>query len=185
MTLINVYNLEAEKISEMEINDGVFNVPIKKHILHQIVVSQLSNRRRGCASTKSRSEVKGSGRKLWRQKGTGRARVGSASSPTRRGGGVTFGPSPRKYSKKTPKKIRKAALNMALSDKFTSDRIVILEDFNLEEIKTKYFVQIMKNFDVKKALIVTEAKNENLENLTLCYSWIISKTIFSINGFFV
>jgi large subunit ribosomal protein L4 len=163
MTVINVYNLEAEKTSEMEISDDVFNVAIKKHILHQVVIGQLINRRQGSASTKGRSEVNSSGKKLWRQKGTGRARVGSASSPTRRGGCVIFGPTPRKYNQKIPKKIRKAALNMALSDKFISDRMLVLEDFNLPEVKTKQFMEIMKKFKIDKALIVVETKNENLE----------------------
>lgn len=163
MTVINVYNLEAQKTSEMEINDEVFNVPIKKHLLHQVVVGQLNNRRRGCASTKGRSEVNRSGKKLWKQKGTGRARVGSASSPTRKGGGVVFGPAPRNYSNRISKKVRKAALNMALSDKFISDRLLILEDFNLPEIKTRQFMDVMKRFKINKALIIVEGKNENLE----------------------
>ena len=163
MTVINVYNLEAEKTSEMEISDTVFNASIKKHLLHQVVVGQLHNRRQGSASTKGRSEVNSSGKKLWRQKGTGRARVGSASSPTRKGGGVVFGPTPRKYSKKIPKKVRKSAIIMALSDKFVSDRMLVLEDFNLPEIKTKQFMAVMKKFKIDKALIVVEEKNENLE----------------------
>ena len=163
MTVINVYNLDAEKTSEMEISDIVFNVSIKKHLLHQVVVGQLHNRRQGSASTKGRSEVNSSGKKLWRQKGTGRARVGSASSPTRRGGGVVFGPSPRKYSKKITKKVRKSAITMALSTKFISDRMLVLEDFNLPEIKTKQFMAVIKKFNIDKALIIIEDKNENLE----------------------
>jgi len=163
MTDINVYNLQAEKTSQMELNEDVFNVPIKKHVLHQVVVSQLNKMRSGSASTKGRSEIRSSGAKLWRQKGTGRARVGDAASPTRRGGGVAFGPTPRKYLQKVTKKIRKSALLMALTDRLQSDRLVVVEDFNLPEIKTKSFVQVMKNFDVKKVLIVTEDKNTNLE----------------------
>lgn len=163
MTDINVYNLQAEKISQMELNDGVFKTPVKKHILHQVVVSQLHNRRAGCASTKTRSEVKGSGKKLYRQKGTGRARAGSASSPTRIGGGTAFGPSPRNYVKKVPKKVKKIALSMALSDKVQTESLFVLEDFNLPEIKTKSFVEIMNRFDIRKALIITEGKNDNLE----------------------
>jgi len=160
---INVYNLQAEKTSQMELNEDIFNVPIKKHVLHQVVVSQLNKMRSGSASTKGRSEIRSSGTKIWRQKGTGRARVGDAASPTRRGGGVAFGPTPRKYLQKVPKKVRKSALLMALTDRVQSDRLVVVEDFNLPEIKTKSFVQVMKNFDVKKVLIVTEDKNTNLE----------------------
>ncbi|MDB9822104.1 50S ribosomal protein L4 [Deltaproteobacteria bacterium] len=163
MTLIDVYNLQAEKTSQMELNDAIFRVPVRKDILHQVVVSQMNKKRAGTASTKSRSAVRGSGKKVWRQKGTGRARVGTAASPTRKGGGVAFGPTPRKYVQKVPKKIRRAALIMALTDKLSSERLVVIEDFNLPEIKTRNFVQVMKKFEVNKALIVTEDKNENLE----------------------
>ena len=172
MAVIDVYNLQKEKVSEMELREDVFNIPIKQHILHQVVVSQLNNRRSGCASSKSRSEVKGSGTKLWRQKGTGRARVGAASSPTRKGGGVAFGPSPRKYLKKVPKKIKRAALCMALTDKVMNDRLVVLDEFNLLEIKTKKFVDVMGQFDVRKVLIVTEDKNENLEKSSRNVPWV-------------
>ncbi len=163
MAVIDVYNLEAEKISSMELNDSIFGVPVRKEIIHQVVISQLNEKRAGTASTKTRSETNSSGTKLWRQKGTGRARVGSASSPIRRGGGVAFGPKPRKYVKKVPKKVRRTALLMAMTDKLQSERLVVVKDFNLPEIKTRNFVQVMKNFSVNKALIVTEDKNENLE----------------------
>ena len=170
--VVDVYNIQGEKTSQIELDAGIFDVPVKKHVLHQVVVSQLNNKRSGCASVKSRSEVKSSGRKLWRQKGTGRARVGAASSPTRRGGGVAFGPGPRNYKTKVAKKVRKAALQMALTDKYKSDRLVILEHFYLDEIKTKDFVQVMKNFRVKKALIVTEERNENLEKSSKNVPWV-------------
>ena len=172
MTIIDVHNLQGEKTSEIELNEAIFNVLIKKHLLHQVVVSQLLKRRSGSASTKSRSEVKSSGRKLWRQKGTGRARVGAASSPTRRGGGVAFGPDPRKYVRKVSKKIRKAALCMTLTDKVQSDRLVVVSDFDLPEIKTKNFVEVIKNFDVNKALIVVEDQNENLEKSSKNVPWV-------------
>jgi large subunit ribosomal protein L4 len=163
MAVIDVYNLEAEKISSMELNDSIFGVPVRKEIIHQVVISQLSEKRAGTASTKTRSETDSSGTKLWRQKGTGRARAGSASSPTRIGGGVAFGPKPRKYVKRVPKKVRRTALLMAMTDKLRSERLVVVKDFNLAEIKTRNFVQVMRNFSVSKALIVTEDKNENLE----------------------
>jgi len=163
MTVMDVYNLQKEKISEMELNDDIFDVPVKKHVLHQVVVSQTASHRLGTASAKGRSEVKGSKSKLYRQKGTGRARAGSPSSPTRRGGGVAFGPVPRKYTLRVPKKVKKAALCMALTDKVQTDRLIIIDDFNLPEIKTKSFVEIMKTFDADKALIVTVEKIENLE----------------------
>jgi len=172
MAVIDVYNIQKEKISQVELRDDVFQIPIKKHILHEVVIAQLNKRRSGNASTKTRSEVKGSGMKLYRQKGTGRARVGTAASPTRRSGGIALGPKPRKYGGKVSKKVRRRALCMALTDKFANDQLVVLEDINLEEIKTKRFVEVMNNFDVKKALIVTEMKNENLEKSSKNVPWV-------------
>lgn len=163
MTVADVYNLQNEKVAEIELKDEVFGVPIKKHILHQVVVGQLSRRRSGTAATKGRSDVKSSGNKLWRQKGTGRARVGDAASPTRKGGGVAFGPSPRRYAQKVPKKVKKLALRMALTDKAQDRNLTIVQDFTLPEIKTKKFVEALSRFDVKKALIITGGKSENLE----------------------
>jgi len=172
MTIVDVYNIRGEKVSQMDLNENVFDVSIKNHVLHQVVLGQLHNRRSGTASTKGRSEVKGSGKKLWRQKGTGRARVGAASSPTRRGGGIAFGPEARKYFHKIPKKVRKHALRMALTDKTRSNRLFVMSDFDLDMIKTKHFVQVMKTFDVDKALIVTDDKNENLEKSSRNVSWV-------------
>lgn len=163
MATIDVYNLNREKTSQVELDEGVFNVDVKPHVVHQVVVSQLLKRRSGTAGVKGRSDVKASGSKLWRQKGTGRARVGSAASPTRRGGGVAFGPAPRMYERKVSKKVRKSALRMALSDKFRNDRLVVLDAFDLPEIKTRAFVEVMRNFEADKALIVTVGKNETLE----------------------
>ena len=163
MTVLDVYNLQKEKVSEVELKGDVFSVPIKKHVLHQVVVAQLAGRRSGTAAVKNRAAVKSSSAKLWRQKGTGRARVGRASSPTRKGGGVAFGPSPRKYDQKVPKKVKKAALRMALSDKVQCEQLFVIDDFALPEIKTKPFVEAMDQFDIRKALIVTNAKSENLE----------------------
>ena len=181
MAVIDVYNMNREKTSEVELKENIFNVPIKKNVLHQVVVSQLNNRRAGSASTKNRSAIKASGSKLWRQKGTGRARVGGASSPTRRGGGVAFGPSPRKYLLKVPKKVRKSALCMALTDKFKNERLVVLDDFSLPEIKTKNFVQIMEGFEVGKVLIVTEEKNENLEKSSRNVPWVKVMRVQGLN----
>jgi len=163
MTVLDVYNLQKEKVSEVELKENVFSVPIKKHVLHQVVVAQLAGRRSGTAAAKNRAAVKGSTAKLWRQKGTGRARVGRASSPTRKGGGVAFGPSPRKYDQKVHKKVKKAALRMALSDKVLCEQIFVIDDFALPEIKTKTFVEVINQFDVRKALIVTHDKSANLE----------------------
>ena len=172
MTVVDVYNIEKEKISEVELKDEIFGVPVKKHILHQVVVSQIASRRSGTASTKGRSEVKASRAKLWRQKGTGRARAGSASSPTRRGGGVAFGPSPRKYVHKVPRKVKKAALCMALTDKVQSERLIVLDKLEFPEIKTKRFVNVMNSFDINKALIVTHNKSVELEKSSKNVPWV-------------
>jgi large subunit ribosomal protein L4 len=172
MTVVDVYNLKREKISEVELKDEIFDVPIKKHVLHTVVVSQLCNHRSGSAVAKSRSEVRFSGTKLWRQKGTGRARVGSASSPTRRGGGVAFGPTARTYVHKVPKKVRKAALRMALTNKVQADQLIVVDNFSLPEIRTKSFVGVMKDFDVNRALIVTQDKSMNLEKSSRNVPWV-------------
>jgi len=172
MASVNVYNIEKGKVSEIELNEDIFLVPVKKHVLHQVVTSQLLQKRAGTASTKSRSRVKYSGRKLYRQKGTGRARAGAASSPTRRGGGVAFGPTPHKYLRKVSKKLKKLALRMALSDKLRNEQLIVIDDLTLPEIKTQNFVRVMENFEVRKALIVTENKNENLEKSSRNVPWV-------------
>jgi len=163
MAKIEVYNLRKEKVDEIELKDDIFNVPVKSHILHRVVVAQLANRRAGTASTKGRSEIKLSKRKLWRQKGTGRARVGAASSPIRRGGGVAFGPKPRKYIIRVPKKIKRLALKMALSDKYGESRLLVLQELKLPRIKTKDFLELLKTFSIDKALFVTNGKERNFE----------------------
>jgi large subunit ribosomal protein L4 len=172
MAIVGVYNLQKEKVGEIQLRDEVFNVPVKKHVLHQVVVSQLAGRRSGTASTKGRSEVKASGRKLWRQKGTGRARVGDAASPTRRGGGVVFGPKPRQYDLRVPRKVRKAALRMALSDKLQGEQLIVVDSLALAEAKTKAFVVVMDRFDIAKGLIVTDGNNESLDKSSRNVPWV-------------
>ncbi len=170
--MIDIYNINAEKISQIELNEKIFGVDVRKDILHQVVVSQLNERRANSARVKTRSDVKASGSKLYRQKGTGRARAGNAASPTRRGGGVALGPTDRNYCQKVSKKVKKAAISMALTDKFKSDRLVVIDDFTLPDIKTKEFIRIMGNFEVKKALIVLNEKNENLEKSSKNVPWV-------------
>jgi large subunit ribosomal protein L4 len=172
MAIIDVYNIRGEKTGQVELNENVFNGPIKTHILHQVITGQLLKRRSGSASTKGRSEVKSSGNKLWRQKGTGRARVGDAASPTRKGGGVVFGPFPRKYVHRTPRKVKRSAVRMALSDKYQTDRLVVVDCFELPKIKTKDFVEVMGNFKVNRALIVTKDQNKNLEKSSRNVPWV-------------
>lgn len=163
MAVVDVINTAGEVVSQAELNDTIFNVPVKKSVLHQVATAQLAAKRSGTASVKRRSDVKGSRAKLYRQKGTGRARKGDIKSPLLRGGGVVFGPSPRDYSKKVPKKVRKLALKMALSCRAQDQQLVVVDKIDLEEIKTKVFAGIVKQIDAEKALIVTGEKNEKLE----------------------
>lgn len=155
MPVCDVVNNSAEKIGEIEIRDALLQVEVKPAVLHEVVCMQRANRRSGNASTKTRGEVRGGGAKPWRQKGTGRARAGTNNSPIWRGGGTTFGPKPRDYSYKLPKKVRRLALRMALSARFGEGNMVVLDGFGLEAIKTSEFVKVMKNFDFKDCLIVT------------------------------
>lgn len=163
MAVVDVQNINGEKVSQMDLADSIFNVPLKGSILHEVVTMQLARRRSGSASVKHRSDIKGSGRKLFRQKGTGKARRGNIKAPLLRGGGVVFGPDPKSYSYNVPKKVRKQALKMALTSKFQENAIVVLDRFELERIKTRKFVEVLNSLNVKNALIVTDKKNENLE----------------------
>lgn len=163
MPVQDVQNIEGKQISQVELADDVFSVPVKSGVLHEVVTMQLANRRAGTAAVKHRSDVRGSRRKLYRQKGTGRARRGDIKSPLLRGGGVVFGPDGRNYKNPVPKKVKKLALKMALSSKFNAKELVILDRFELEEIKTKEFVGVLNTLNLNSALIVTDGKNENLE----------------------
>lgn len=163
MALVDIINIHGEKISEKELPDEIFNVPIKAEVLHEIVTMQLASRRAGTASVKRRSEVKGSGRKLFKQKGTGRARRGNIKSPLLRGGGVVFGPKPKDYSYTVPKKKRRLALKMALSSKYQAHELTVLEELILEQIKTKEFVNILNSIDRENSLIVLAGENRNVE----------------------
>ena len=163
MAVVDVQNINGEKVSQIDLADSIFNVPLKGSILHEVVIMQLARRRSGSASVKHRSDVKGSGKKLFRQKGTGRARRGDIKSPLLRGGGVAFGPDPKSYSYNVPKKVRKLALKMALTSKFQENAIIVLDRFELEKIKTRKFAEVLNTLDVKNVLIVTDKKNENLE----------------------
>ncbi|HDR16043.1 MAG TPA: 50S ribosomal protein L4 [Desulfobacteraceae bacterium] len=171
MAVVDVFNLEKEKVGEIELSEAVFGVPVKKHVLHEVVVSQLARRRAGTAAVKGRSDVYCSGAKLWRQKGTGRARVGDAGSPIRRGGGVVFGPQPRSYDRKVSKKVRKSALCMALSDKLGEKKLIVVDGFSISDGKTKTFARAIKNFDVRKALIVTSQMETGLDRSSRNVPW--------------
>jgi large subunit ribosomal protein L4 len=163
MPVIDVQNVEGKQISQVELADDVFSVPVKSSVLHEVVNMQLANRRSATAAVKHRGEVTGSTKKLYRQKGTGRARRGNIKSPLLRGGGVVFGPDGRKYTQRVGKKVRKLALKMALSSKLSDNELMVLDQFELEAIKTKEFVSVLKTLKLDNALIVTEKKNDHLE----------------------
>lgn len=163
MPTVNVFNMAKEKVGEVTLPEDIFNRPVETHLLHRAVTMQLANRRAGTVSTKGRSEVRGGGRKPHRQKGSGRARAGTSRSPLMRKGGVVFGPKPRVIEVKMPKKLKRLALKMALSSKWQSDHLVVLDDYRLEEIKTKPFCSFLDRFALKKVLIITEQENETLE----------------------
>ena len=163
MAVTEVFNTDNKKVGEVELNDALFGLEVKKHILHDVVKMQLANRRAGTACTKTRTEVRGGGAKPYRQKGTGRARAGTNNSPLWRGGGVTFGPKPRDYSYKLPKKVRKLGVRMALSARFSENNMIVLDGFDLADIKTKRFAEVMKKLNIENGLIVIPEKNENLE----------------------
>lgn len=163
MAVTEVYNIKNEKVGDIELNDALFGIDVNPHLLHDIVQMQRANRRAGTACTKTRTEVRGTSAKPWRQKGTGRARAGSRRSPLWRGGGTVFGPKPRDYSYKLPKKVRKLGLRMALSSRFSEKNLVVLDEFSLDEIKTKQFMAVMKALKIDNALIVTPERNAILE----------------------
>jgi len=167
MSDLSVHNIKGENIGEVSLRDSIFNTKVNKYLVHQAVKRYLANRRRGTASTKNRSEVRGGGAKPWKQKGTGRARAGTNSSPIWVGGGIVFGPTPRNYSFSLPKKMKVAALKSALSDKLENKEIIIIDKLSLKENKTSKMVEILKNLQAfKKPLIITE-KEDNIIALSV------------------
>ncbi len=162
MAKIDVYNRKGEVTGQIELADSIFAVTPDMNLLHLAVRAQLANRRQGTSKTKGRSEVRGGGRKPWRQKGTGRARQGSIRAAQWVGGGVIFGPVPRDYSFRVNKKERRAALKSALSSKVQAGKLVVVEDFDLAEIKTKAVVDMLKALKVEQGFIVESGYNKNL-----------------------
>lgn len=163
MAKVSVYNMEGAQVGDVELLDSIFNVEVNEHLVHMAVVNTLANRRQGTQSAKTRSEVSGGGRKPWRQKGTGHARQGSTRSPQWTGGGVVFAPKPRDYSFKMNKKERRLALKSVLTDKVQKNALIVLDQLNLEEAKTKKFKQVMDNLKVSKALVVINGNDKNVE----------------------
>ncbi len=162
MAKVSVYNIEGKVVGDMELNDAVFGVEVNTHLVHQAVVLQLANKRQGTQSAKTRSEVSGGGRKPWRQKGTGHARQGSTRSPQWTGGGIVFAPKPRDYSFKMNKKEKNLALKSILTTKVAENKFIVVDGLNFDEIKTKNMVNVLKNLEVKKALVVTDDDNKNV-----------------------
>lgn len=172
MAQCDLYNLEKKKVGKIELQDHIFASAVKPHLFHEVTTWQLAKRRRGTAATKERSEVRGGGRKPWKQKGTGRARAGTSRSPLWRGGGTTFGPQPRDYGYPLPKKVRMAALRSALSLRLQEGKLLLLDAFPSPEMKTKAFVKAMEGLGIKSAVLVTDGENLNLERSARNVPWV-------------
>ncbi len=162
--LVPVHNMAGDQVGEIELRDDIFAAPINKTVMHQALVRQLANARRGTHKVKTRGEVAGGGRKPWRQKGTGRARQGSTRAPHWRGGGVVFGPTPRSYEQKMPRKMRRVAMRSALSAKAGNAQLVVVQDLALAQPKTKEMVAVLRNLKAEQgALILLRERNANVE----------------------
>ena len=162
MANVSVYNMEGNEVGTMELNDAVFGVNVNEHLVHMAVVRQLANNRQGTQKAKTRSEVRGGGRKPWRQKGTGHARQGSTRSPQWTGGGVVFAPTPRDYSFKMNKKERRLALKSALTSRVQENKLIVLDELKLDTIKTKDMKKVLDNLKVNKALVVLNGDDNNV-----------------------
>lgn len=161
MANVKVFNMSGSEVGSIDLNDNIFAVEVNEHVMHQAVVQYLANQRQGTQSAKTRAEVRGGGRKPWRQKGTGRARQGSIRSPQWTGGGVVFAPKPRDYSFKLNKKVKRLALKSALTSKVNDGKLVVIDELKFEAIKTKEMANVLKNVNVNKALVVVEDDNNN------------------------
>lgn len=162
MANVKVYNMEGKEVSSLELNDSVFGVEVNEHLMHLAVVSQLANKRQGTQSAKTRSEVRGGGRKPWKQKGTGHARQGSIRAPQWKGGGVVFAPKPRDYSVKMNKKEKNLAIKSALTSRVAAEKFIVLDGISFDEIKTKKMAAVLDNLKVEKALVVLDKKDDNV-----------------------
>ena len=162
MANVSVYNIEGNEVGTLELNDAVFGVEVNEHLVHLAVVAQLANKRQGTQKAKTRSEVSGGGRKPWKQKGTGHARQGSTRSPQWAGGGVVFAPTPRDYSLKMNKKERRAALKSVLTSRVQENKLIVLDELKLDEVKTKAMQNVLNNLNVSKALVVLADNDANV-----------------------
>lgn len=162
MASVSVFNMEGAQVGTVELNDAIFGVKVNEHLVHMAVVAQLANKRQGTQSAKTRAEVRGGGRKPWRQKGTGHARQGSIRAPQWKGGGVVFAPKPRDYSIRLNKKEKRVALKSVLTSRVNENKFIVLDELKLDEIKTKKFQAVLNNLKLEKALFVLNEKNDNV-----------------------
>ncbi|BFL75744.1 50S ribosomal protein L4 [Finegoldia sp. BIOML-A2] len=182
MPKVQILNQQGENVGELELNEAIFGVDVNEHVVYEVVRNQLANKRQGTQSAKTRSEVRGGGKKPWRQKGTGRARQGSIRSPQWRGGGVVFAPKPRDYSYAVPKKVRRLAIKSVLTDKVNDNEMIVLDKLSLDAISTKKAVEVLKNIKAdKKALVVVDKNDDtlyrsfrNIENVAICEARLIN-----------
>ena len=162
MATVKVYNIEGKEVGSLELNDAVFGVEVNSHLMHMATVLQLANKRQGTQSALTRAEVRGGGRKPWKQKGTGHARQGSTRSPQWTGGGVVFAPKPRDYSFKMNKKEKSLAIKSALTTKVQDQKFIVLDGINFDEIKTKKMQAVLDSLKLDKALVVLDKKDDNV-----------------------
>ncbi|CEK39877.1 50S ribosomal protein L4 [Paraclostridium sordellii] len=182
MPKLNILNVNGQNVGEIELAEAIFGVEVNEHVLYEVVKNQLANKRQGTQSAKTRAEVRGGGRKPWKQKGTGRARQGSIRAVQWVGGGVAFAPKPRDYRYTLPKKVRRLAMKSALSSKVQNNEIIVLDALTMEAPKTKEFAQILKNINAsKKALVVTAEKNDNVVKSARNIEGVQAATVNTIN----
>ena len=162
MATVSVVNMEGKEVGTIDLSDAVFGAEINEHLVHLAVVQQLANNRQGTQKAKTRAEVSGGGKKPWRQKGTGHARQGSIRAPQWKGGGVVFAPVPRDYTLKMNKKEKRAAIRSALSDKLANEKLIVVDELKMDEIKTKKFVEVLGNIKANKALVVLKENDKNV-----------------------
>lgn len=159
---VKVFNMSGSEVGNVDLNETIFGVEVNEHVMHQAIVQYLANQRQGTKSAKTRAEVRGGGRKPWKQKGTGRARQGSIRSPQWTGGGVVFAPKPRDFSFKLNKKVKRLALKSALTSRVNEGKFIVLDELKLNEIKTKEMQKVLDNLKVNKGLVVIENGNKNV-----------------------
>jgi large subunit ribosomal protein L4 len=182
MPEVDVINTDNKKVGKITLNPEIFGAPVKGHLIHEVLVNQMANKRQGTAATKSKGMVRGGGAKPWKQKGTGRARAGSNRSPLWKGGGITFGPHPRDYSYKVPKQVRWEAMNSAFSAKVASQDLVVVDKIDLPEPKTKIMVSMLKKLGLEGSLLILTMKNERLiGRAARNIPWVTVKNIESLN----